>query len=127
MSADLLDDGTLRFLPTNLNRQPVVMGGLTADEMWATVFLCGAAGLVLGIPVAFLAGNPAFVLICGIFCGALGLAIANRVLRRLKRGRPETWFYRQAQFLIATHVPLVANNRLITRSGAWSCHRTVKQ
>ena len=34
----LFQDGTLSFLPTRLNRQPVVIGGLTADEMWITVF-----------------------------------------------------------------------------------------
>ena len=33
----LFQDGTLSFLPTRLNRQPVVIGGLTADEMWITV------------------------------------------------------------------------------------------
>lgn len=31
---ELSDDGTLIFLPVRLNNQPVIMGGLTADEMW---------------------------------------------------------------------------------------------
>ena len=44
-----LKDGTLDFLPHNLNRQPIVMGGLTADEMWGTVGACGGAGVILGI------------------------------------------------------------------------------
>lgn len=57
----LFQDGTLSFLPTRLNRQPVVIGGLTADEMWITVFTSGAAGFVLGIPAALVAGNAACI------------------------------------------------------------------
>lgn len=39
---DQLDDGTLRFLPNRLNRQPVIVLGLTADEMWLSVGRCHA-------------------------------------------------------------------------------------
>ena len=117
--ADVLDDGTLSFLPVRLNNQPVVMGGLTADEMWTTVFLSGGVGFVLGIPVAIL--TQVWALIIG---GVFGLTVASRILRRLKRGRPDTWFYRQVQLVIAQYAPAWSNARLITRSGAWTCHRT---
>lgn len=45
---------TLIFLPVRLNNQPVIMGGLTADEIWATLGISIAAELVLGIPAAIL-------------------------------------------------------------------------
>lgn len=93
----LFQDGTLSFLPTRLNRQPVVIGGLTADEMWITVFTSGAAGFVLGIPAALVAGNAACIPLGALLVGALGLGIGSRVLRRMKRGRPDTWFYRQVE------------------------------
>ncbi|MCO8166212.1 TIGR03750 family conjugal transfer protein [Pseudomonas sp. 21LCFQ02] len=121
------EDGTLQFLPNNLNRQPVVMGGLTADEMWSTLGLSGVAGLLLGIPIAFAFGNPALVIAGGLVGGALGLTVASRILRRMKRGRPDTWFYRRVQLLIALHLPFLPfwnNLGLVIRSGAWSCRRT---
>jgi conjugative transfer region protein (TIGR03750 family) len=122
--ADVLEDGTLSFLPVRLNNQPVVMGGLTADEMWATVALSAGIGLVLGIPMAGLFGNWALIIVGGLAGGVLGLMVASRVLRRVKRGRPETWAYRQLQFNVALHFPAWSSANLITRSGAWTCRRT---
>ncbi|ACO79770.1 hypothetical protein AvCA_36230 [Azotobacter vinelandii CA] len=120
----LLADGTLRFLPIRLNNQPVVIGGLTADEMWATLVASAGAGLALGVPVAILAGNLALVLAGGLLGGVFGLAVASRILRRMKRGRPDTWFYRQVQLTLAQRLPALNSHRLIVRSGAWSCRRT---
>jgi len=121
--ADILEDGTLSFLPVRLNNQPVVMGGLTADEMWATIALSAGSGLVLGIPMAGLLGNWALVIVGGLAGGVLGLTVASRVLRRMKRGRPATWAYRQLQFNVALHFPAWSSANLITRSGAWTCRR----
>lgn len=122
--ADILDDGTLSFLPVRLNNQPVVMGGLTADEMWGTVALSGGSGFMLGIPAALLIGNWALIMVGGLVGGVLGLTVASRILRRMKRGRPETWVYRQLQLNIALHFPTFSTSRLITRSGAWTCRRS---
>lgn len=122
--ADVLDDGTLSFLPVRLNNQPVVMGGLTADEMWATVGISAGSGFALGIPVAVLFGNWALIIVGALIGGVLGLTVASRILRRMKRGRPETWVYRQLQLNVAVHFPTWSSARLITRSGAWTCRRT---
>lgn len=121
-----LKDGTLDFLPHNLNRQPIVMGGLTADEMWGTVGVCGGVGVILGIPVSFLFGNPALFIACALVGGALGLTVASRILRKMKRGRPDTWFYRQLQFYKAQHLPFLGGPQLVIRKGAWTCRRTGK-
>ena len=122
--ADILDDGTLSFLPVRLNNQPVVMGGLTADEMWGTVALSGGSGLLLGIPAAVVIGNWALILVGGLVGGVLGLTVTSRILRRMKRGRPETWVYRQLQLNIALHFPAFSASDLITGSGAWTCRRS---
>lgn len=122
--ADVLEDGTLSFLPVRLNNQPVVMGGLTADEMWTTVFLSGGIGFVLGIPVAVLTQVWALIIGGALVGGVFGLTVASRILRRLKRGRPDTWLYRQVQLVIAQYAPAWSKASLITRSGAWTCHRT---
>ncbi len=121
-----LKDGTLDFLPHNLNRQPIVMGGLTADEMWGTVGACGGGGVILGIPVSFFFGNPSLFIACALVGGALGLTVASRILRKMKRGRPDTWFYRQFQFYMAQHLPFLGGFQLVTRDGAWTCRRTGK-
>ncbi|MQU62318.1 TIGR03750 family conjugal transfer protein [Pseudomonas sp. FSL R10-1350] len=121
---ELLDDGTLVFLPGRLNSQPVIMGGLTADEMWTTLVLSIAAGLVVGIPAALLTQIWALIIAGAMLGAVLGLGIASRVLRRMKRGRPDTWVYRQMQLALVRHVPAWSNARLITRTGAWTCHRS---
>jgi conjugative transfer region protein (TIGR03750 family) len=121
-----LKDGTLDFLPHNLNRQPIIMGGLTADEMWGTVAVCSGIGLVLGIPVSFLFSNPALFIVGALVGGVLGLTIASRILRKMKRGRPDTWFYRQLQFYMAQHLPFFGGPNLVTRKGAWTCRRSGK-
>lgn len=46
-------DGTVSFLPHRLNRHPVVVRGLTADELWICCGLSGAAGLVIGAPLSW--------------------------------------------------------------------------
>ncbi|MCO2075335.1 TIGR03750 family conjugal transfer protein [Pseudomonas aeruginosa] len=123
-SSALFQDGTLSFLPTRLNRQPVAIGGLTADEMWITVLTSGAVGFFLGIPSALVAGNAACIPLGALLVGALGLGIGSRVLRRMKRGRPDTWFYRQVELALSLRFPAFGNRRLVTRSGAWTSRRT---
>ena len=121
---ELFDDGTLMFLPGRLNSQPVIMGGLTADEMWTTLLVCSVTGLLAGIPAAILTQIWALIIAGAMVGGMLGLAIASRILRRMKRGRPGTWLYRQMQLAIARHIPTWNSVRLITRSGAWICRRS---
>ncbi|WP_122325963.1 DUF3487 family protein, partial [Pseudomonas coronafaciens] len=54
--------------------------------------------------------------------------IAARVSRRLKRGRPETWFYRKLQLRLATFGPVSLNNaNLVIQSGNWTCRRRTQQ
>ncbi|WP_122417202.1 TIGR03750 family conjugal transfer protein [Pseudomonas viridiflava] len=127
LQQDQHEDGTLRFLPSRLNNQPVVIGGLTADEMWVTVFGFSGFGFVIGLPLAFMV-TPSMPVVCALLGGTLGLAIASRVLRRLKRGRPETWIYRKLQLQIATLGPTSFNNaNLVIRSGNWTCRRSEQQ
>ncbi|WP_349970775.1 DUF3487 family protein [Pseudomonas caspiana] len=44
--SEQLPDGTLHFLPNRLNRQPVIVLGMTADELWLSVGLSALVGLV---------------------------------------------------------------------------------
>jgi conjugative transfer region protein (TIGR03750 family) len=129
-SQDIQRDGTVTFLPHHLNRQPVVVRGLTADELWICTGLSASVGLLLGVAVAWLtsavAMAPTFVIVAvaaGVFCG-------GAVLRREKRRRPDTWLHRQIQWRIALRhpgfAPYVGGKSLITRSGYWTTRRRMR-
>ena len=120
-------DGLVTFLPHRLNRQPVVVRGLTADELWICSGLSAAVGFVPGLLMAWLTSSIAMLptlIVAGV---ALGVFAGGAFLRRQKRGRPETWLYRQLQWRIALRHPALARyvggTALITRSGYWSTRR----
>jgi len=125
---DMRADGTVTFLPHRLNRHPVVVRGLTADELWVCAGLSGAAGLVVGTPLSFLFASIAVAPTAIVLGIAAGIFVGGGVLRRQKRGRPDVWLYRQLQWRIARHytvlAPLVGADVLIVRSGWWTTRRT---
>ena len=129
--AETARDALVTFLPHRLNRQPVVVRGLTADELWICAGLSAAAGLVLGVPLAWLTRSIAMVptlIVAGI---ALGVLVGGGFLRSQKRGRPDTWLYRQLQWRLTLRYPVLAAHlggcRLVTRTGRWSTRRTANR
>ncbi|WP_207205575.1 MULTISPECIES: TIGR03750 family conjugal transfer protein [Yersiniaceae] len=123
-------DGLVTFLPHRLNRQPVVVRGLTTDELWICSGLSAAVGLVPGLLMAWLTSSIAMLptlIVAGV---ALGVFAGGAFLRRQKRGRPETWLYRQLQWRITLRHPSLARyvggTALITRSGCWSTRRMAR-
>jgi len=127
---DIQRDGTVTFLPHHLNRQPVVVRGLTADELWICAGLSAAAGVALGVPLAWLASALAVAPTVIVVATAVGVFVGGSVLRRQKRRRPETWLYRQLQWWIAVRHPSLATYvggaSLVTRSGRWTTRRSGK-
>lgn len=115
------------FLPHRLNRQPTVVRGLTADELWITVALAATVGLLIGVPLAWIAHTIALAPTVIAVSMAVGVFAGGGVLRRHKRGRPDTWLYRQIQWRIRRRVPALARyvgaSELIDRSGYWSTRR----
>lgn len=125
-------EDTVTFLPHRLNRQPVVVRGLTADELWVCAGLSAAAGLMLGILLAWLTTTLAVIPSLIVAAVALGIFAGGGLLRRQKRGRPETWLYRQLQWWVARKhptlflylAPYIGGQSLITRSGYWTTRRS---
>ncbi|MDR2111519.1 MAG: TIGR03750 family conjugal transfer protein [Candidatus Accumulibacter sp.] len=121
-------DGLVGFLPHRLNRQPVVVRGLTADELWICAGLSALAGVLVGVPLALATRAIALIPTCIVGGIALGVFVGGGFLRRQKRGRPETWLYRQLQWRLARSCPTRAGHlgggSLITRSGVWTTRRT---
>ena len=124
---ELQQDDTVTFLPHRLNRQPVVVRGLTADELWICVGLSALVGLVLGLLLAWLTSTLALIPSMIVATVALVVFAGGSALRRRKRGRPDTWLYRQLQWRIALGYPLfspyVGGGSLVTRSGHWATRR----
>ncbi len=121
-------DGTVTFLPHRLNRQPVIVRGLTADELWITVGLAATCGLLLGIPLAFLTHSIAMAPTMIVGSIAAGVFFGGSMLRRQKRGRPDTWVYRQIQWWVRRRYPALSvymgGGALITRGGYWTTRRS---
>ena len=118
---------TVAFVPNRLNRQPVIVRGMTADELWITVGASGAVGLGLGIALAVFTGSVAAApasIVVGI---ASGVFAGGSFLRRHKRGRPETWLSREIHWQLAKRAPKLAarlfGEVLILRSGYWGTRR----
>jgi len=126
-SQDTQRDGTVTFLPHHLNRQPVVVRGLTADELWVCAGLSASVGTALGIPLAWMTSTLAMLPTLIVAAVAVGVFAGGGALRRHKRGRPDTWLYRQLQWRIAlrhpTFAPFVGGKSLVTRSGYWTARR----
>jgi conjugative transfer region protein (TIGR03750 family) len=64
------------FLSHRLNRQPVMVRGLTADELWICTGLSGALGFALGCVLAWMTRSVALIptlvvtgIALGIFAG----------------------------------------------------------
>jgi conjugative transfer region protein (TIGR03750 family) len=130
-SSQTSSDTLVTFLPHRLNRQPVIVRGLTADELWTCVGLSAAFGFVLGLPLAWITRSVAMVptlMVAGI---GFGVFAGGGLLRACKRGRPDTWLYRQLQWQLALRYPmlavLVGGRCLITRSGYWTTRRTTQR
>lgn len=123
-------DGTVAFLPHRLNRHPVVVRGLTADELWVCCGLSGAAGLLVGAPLSWVFSTIAIAPTCIVLGIAAGVFAGGGFLRRQKRGRPDTWLYRQLQWCIAAQHPRLAGwvggHALVRRSGLWSVRRLAR-
>jgi conjugative transfer region protein (TIGR03750 family) len=118
---------TVSFLPHRLNRQPVIVRGLTADELWISVGSSAAVGLAFGVVLAIWFHSLALAPTIVVLCVAIGLYVGGGILRRHKRGRPDTWLYRQVQWWVRQHTPMASailgGQELIVRSGYWTTRR----
>ena len=84
-----MTDDEIVFMPDRLNRAPAVFLGLSDGELR----MAGLVNLAVWIPacsaVAALVGQAVLGIGAGALAAGGGIWMTARVLRRLKRGRPE--------------------------------------
>lgn len=119
-----VDEGeTVEFLPERLNRFPIVIRGMTNDEMFIVTGIGAAIGLVVGIIGGIVTGYLAMVVTLLFIVCALTIFFGSAALRRAKRGKPETWLYRNIQWGIARRFGVQILSPVNIRSGVWSARR----
>lgn len=121
-------DGTVLFLPSRLDRDPTVFRGMTSDELFIVTGFGVAMGLPMGIFLMVATGETVMLLASLLLIGpGVAIVFGGGVIRRLKRGKPNTWIYRVAQFQLAKKgFPIGQGGNLILRAGPWGVRRDTK-
>ncbi|HDX0975814.1 MULTISPECIES: TIGR03750 family conjugal transfer protein [Pasteurellaceae] len=111
----------IQFLPTRLNREATVYGGMTVPEFGIAAAIGFAVGLFLGLILWAIGLSwilaPAFaMLMCIIF-----VLIGKVLFARLKRGKPEAYLNRLIEERMDS---LLGGNKFIRRGGFWATRRS---
>ena len=117
-------EGTVTFLPERLNKFPVVLRGLTSDELIATFIAGLIIGAVIGVVIFVVVGKAYLIPSAMIAFTGVALFVTSTTLRRAKRNKPDTWFYRKIQWVAQFGWNFKLGKALIIRSGYWSIRRT---
>lgn len=118
------EEGTVIFLPERLNKFPVVLRGLTSDELIGTFITGIIVGAIIGTTIFMLTGKAYLIPLSMMFVTGIALFVISSTLRRAKRNKPDTWFYRTVQWRAQFKWGYKLGRSLIIRSGYWTIRRT---
>ncbi|OOF81979.1 hypothetical protein BKG92_07615 [Rodentibacter ratti] len=123
MSSD--KEQTIPFLPTRLNREASVYGGLSVSEFMLTAAIGFTSGAVLGLLCCFALGFDFWLLIpaLAMLLCILSVVIGKVIIARLKRGKPEAYLNRVIEVKLDG---VLGGSRFISRQGSWSIRRIKK-
>ncbi|MEE6076348.1 TIGR03750 family conjugal transfer protein [Avibacterium paragallinarum] len=113
----------IQFLPTRLNREATVYGGMTVPEFGIAAAIGFGVGLVIGIMLwaiglSWILAPALAMLMCIIF-----VLIGKALFACLKRGKPEAYLNRLIEARIDS---LLGGNKFIRRGGFWATRRSSK-
>lgn len=111
----------IQFLPTRLNREATVYGGMTVPEFGIAATIGFVMGLVFGlvlwaIGLSWILAPALAMLMCIIF-----VLIGKVLFARLKRGKPEAYLNRLIEERMDS---LLGGNKFIRRGGFWVTRRS---
>ena len=95
------DQHTITFVPTRLNKAPIVFRGMTGREVGRVSIGGLLAGIPLGLIGGWAIGMIAMLPTVMFGCSGIAVWVGGTLMRRLRRGRPETWRYRRLQWFAA--------------------------
>lgn len=97
----MADQHTIAFVPTRLNKAPIVFRGMTGREVGLVSISGLLAGIAPGIIGWWVVGTVAMLPTVMVLVAGVVIGFGGTVMRRLRRGRPESWLYRRLQWIAA--------------------------
>jgi conjugative transfer region protein (TIGR03750 family) len=93
----MTDQHTIAFVPTRLNKAPIVFRGMTGREVGLVSIGSLLLGVLPGLIGWWAVGMIAMVPTVMAIVAGTAIWFGGTMMRRLRRGRPETWLYRRMQ------------------------------
>lgn len=97
----MTDQHTIAFVPTRLNKAPIVFRGMTGREVGLVSIGSLLLGVLPGLIGWWAVGMIAMVPTVMAIVAGTAIWFGGTMMRRLRRGRPETWLYRRMQWAAA--------------------------
>lgn len=94
-------DNKIDMLPDRLNRIPVVYKGMSINELLLLAGVGSVIGLGVGLILFIVSGMWVLIVSMVIFMPLPMIFIGGNRIAKLKRGRPDTWFARYIDLLMA--------------------------
>lgn len=118
----MADQNTIEFVPNRLNMAPIVFRGMTGREVMLVGTLSAAIGIGPGLIGWLVWGYFAMVPTAMAVTAGSVVWWGGLIMRRLRRGRPESWLYRRIQWLLA-HYRLANKADLIVDTARFEARR----
>ncbi|PJG82779.1 TIGR03750 family conjugal transfer protein [Caviibacterium pharyngocola] len=118
MSTSVEED--IAFLPTRLNREATVYGGMTVTEFGISAVIGFVIGLIVGLFLWILTGFWLLMPALAMLLCIVTVLIGKSVVARMKRGKPEAYLNRLIEVKMDNWL---SGGRFIERDGFWATRR----
>lgn len=113
-------DNTIPFLPTRLNREATVFGGMTVSEFGISAGLGFILGLIVGLILWIFTGFWLLIPAMAMLLCIATVLIGKGIIAAIKRGKPEAYLNRLIEKKMDD---LLSGHKFIRREGFWSIRR----
>lgn len=113
-------DATIPFLPTRLNREATVYGGMTVSEFGISAGLGFMLGLIIGLFLWILTDFWLLIPAMAMLLCIATVLIGKGIVAAVKRGKPEAYLNRLVEKKMDD---LFNGHKFIRREGFWSIRR----
>lgn len=111
---------TISFLPSRLNREATVFGGMTVSEFGISAAIGFVTGLIIGLLLWILTDWWLLIPALAMLLCILTVLIGKGIVAALKRGKPEAYLNRKIE---EKFDEMLMGNKFIRREGTWSIRR----